>query len=223
MDNNIQNLKNVINDNDFYKNRNNDTINNRRIFDLETFYQKKYSNDYNNANNIFNNNNNYQILENNVNNYQILENNVNNYQIENENIDNNNYFNNNENKKLNEIFANDIEAENNIGKYRQKLLNCSNIVEENYKRFNEFQNNNRYKRLNLKYSQQNYNNKSSIFNDMSKSIKNNDYFYKPIKIGNNLNHNIMNRNFDNNLNNIRNNRLSKSYSTGNIYQNNYYL
>ena len=187
-------LKNTLNNNDFFKLKKSKEIDNKRIYDLDEFYQKKYNND---------NNNRY---------------------LNKSNLSNRNYFFiNNNNKSLEPFLSSDIEAENNIGKYRQKLLNCSNIVEENYKRFNEFQNNNRYKRLNLKYSQQNYNNKSSIFNDMSNSIKNNDYFYKPIKIGNNLNHNIMNRNFDNNLNNIRNNRLSKSYSTGNIYQNSYYL
>ena len=233
MDNNIQILKNVINDNDFYKNRNNDTINNRRIFDLETFYQKKYSNDYSNANNIFNNNNNYQILENNVNNvnnYQMLENNANNYQIENENLDNKNYFNNNENKKLNEIFANDIEAENNIGKYKEKIINRSHIVEENYKKFNEYQNN-KFKRVNMRYTNENNNANKNIninngenFDNVNIPLNHKNIFFMkgktPNKSMNYINSNKPNNNF---VNNRVGNRMYKSQSTGNIFQNNFYL
>ena len=213
MDNNIQTLKNTVIDNDFYLNDNDK----RRIYDLETFYQKKYNNNNDNKyNNRYNKNNNYQVLENNINNYQIKDEILKN---KNNNIEN-------ENKKLSEIFANDIEAENNIGKYKEKIINRSHIVEENYKKFNEYQNN-KFKRINLRYT----NNKINDINNNGENsntniplINNkNNYYYKKRNTPN-QSMNFLNKGNNNNIvTNRVGNRMYKSQSSGNIFQNNFYL
>ena len=178
---NYQNyLKNTINNNDYFSLRSSADNNNRRIYDLKEFYQKK--NGTNNINNIENkNNDNYQNL--------FLENKIN---------SNRSYlFINNNNNKLEPFFSNDIEAENNIGKYKENIINHSNIVEKNYKKFNEFQNQ-RYQLLNLKHNQE------------YPLIKDNCY--------NNQNNIVNNKN-----SNLIRNKLSKSHSAGRIFQNSYYL
>jgi len=200
---NIKIVKNVINNNDFFKLRKSEGNDNKRIYDLETFYQKKYNNK-NDYKNIISNNN-YNNLKSNINGLQ-------NYNYNN-NLENRNYFQDNQNQNLDSIFANDIEAENNIGKYKKKIINRSNIVEQNYKQFNEYQNN-RYKKLNLRYTQEKYDD-----NPIDDNNRKNNY---------NLNYN--NSNMDNNyLNNDninydkKENRIYKSHSLGNIFQNNFYL
>ena len=65
---NIKIVKNVINNNDFFKLRKSEGNDNKRIYDLETFYQKKYNNK-NDYNNIINNNN-YNNLKSNINGLQ---------------------------------------------------------------------------------------------------------------------------------------------------------
>ena len=213
MDNNIQTLKNAVIDNDFYLNDNDK----RRIYDLETFYQKKYNNNTDNKyNNIYNKNNNYQILENNINNYQIKD----------EIFENKNNNIENENKKLSEIFANDIEAENNIGKYKEKIINRSHIVEENYKKFNEYQNN-KFKRVNLRYNNnqnKDINNKGENSNENTPLIINkNNYYYRKRNTPN-QSMNFLNKGNNNNIvTNRVGNRMYKSQSSGNIFQNNFYL
>ena len=180
---NYQNyLKNTINNNDFFSLRKSADINNRRIYDLKEFYQRKNGN--NNIKNIECNNN-Y-----NNGNYQ-------NYLLENK-INNNNrsYLFINNNNKLEPFFANDIEAENNIGKYKENIINHSNIVEQNYKKFNEFQNQ-RYQLLDLKHNQE----------------------YPLIKDNSHYNQN----NISNTNRNLLRNKLIKSHSTGSIFQNNFYL
>ena len=181
---NYQNyLKNTINNNDFFSLRKSADINNRRIYDLKEFYQRRNGN--NNIKNIESKNN-Y-----NNGNYQ-------NYLLENK-INNNNrsYLFINNNNKLEPFFANDIEAENNIGKYKENIINHSNIVEQNYKKFNEYQNQ-RYQLLNLKHNQE------------YPLIKNNDY-YNQYNKANNTNRNLLR------------NKLIKSHSTGSIFTNSYYL
>ena len=212
---NVKILKNTINDNDLFRYENSEINDNKRIYDLDLFYQKKFSNNNNN------NKNNYNIKNNN---YRILENNNINYQNEYNNIENRNYYNINENKKLDPIFAYDIEAENNIGKYKQKIINRSNIVEQNYKKFNEYQNN-KFNRINLRYSQEN-NKEIYPYNNINinSPFKSNDYYKK----GNTPNPSInyldnMNINQNNIITSKVGNRMYKSNSTGNIFQNKYYL
>ena len=213
MDNNIQTLKNTVIDNDFYLNDNDK----RRIYDLETFYQKKYNNNNDNKyNNRYNKNNNYQVLENNINNYQIKDEILKN---KNNNIEN-------ENKKLSEIFANDIEAENNIGKYKEKIINRSHIVEENYKKFNEYQNN-KFKRINLRYTNNkinDINNNGENSNTNSPLINNKNNYYYTKRNTPNQSMNFLNKGNNNNIvTNRVGNRMYKSQSSGNIFQNNFYL
>ena len=167
---------NFFKSNDFIKFQNIEQNDNKRIYDLDIFYQKKYSN--NNRNNF--NNNNYITLKPNFN-------------INIDNFNSRNYASDNENKKFDSILSNDIEAENNIGKYKEKILNRSKIVEENYKRFNEYQNN-RYNKINYKY------NDSLIKKTPEPKM-----------------------NYLDNNNNKLGGRLYKSVSTGNIFQNNFYL
>ena len=212
MDNNTQILKNAVFDNDFYVNDNDK----RRIYDLETFYQKKYNNNTDNKyNNIYNKNNNYQILENNINNYQIKD------EIFESKINNNE----NENKKLSEIFANDIEAENNIGKYKEKIINRSHIVEENYKKFNEYQNN-KFKRVNLRYTNKqnnNIDNNGQNSNSNTPLINNKNNYYYMKRNTPNQSMNFLNKANNNIVTNRVGNRMYKSQSSGNIFQNNFYL
>ena len=204
---NIKNLKNTINNNDFFKLRQSEGNDNKRIYDIEIFNQIKY-----------NNNNNYKNINNiNTNNYYNLKSNINEFQNNDNNLENRNYFQDNQNKNLDYIFSNDIEAENNIGKYKKKILNRSNIVEQNYKNFNEYQNN-KYKRINLRYTQEQYDNNNPIDNIKN---RNND---------NILSSNIPNSDFnyvnkDNNNYNINrnNHRIYKSHSLGNLFQTNFYL
>ena len=206
---NIRILKNTINDRDFFKLRKSETNDNKRIYDLETFNLKKYNNE--NYNYFFSkSNNNYKILESNINGENIV------------NTENKNYYNANENKKLDSIFSNDIEAENNIGKYKEKIQNRSHIVEENYKKFNEYQNS-KFKRLNLRYTNENYNEIFPYNNDINfPPNNNNDYYMKENSSNNNINY-LDNHN-KSHINNSRvGNRIYKSFSTGNIFQNNYYL
>ena len=181
----MENIK-VLKSNDFIRFQNNENNDNKRIFDLDIFYQKKYDNSNNKKN--FNNNN-YRALKSN---YNIINN------------DNNNL--NNKNIKIGSILSNDIEAENNIGKYKEKILNRSKIVEQNYKRYNEYQNN-RYNKINLKY---------------------NDNY--PLKLMRNNNGELITKTPDQKiyaLNNDNTNkigrRLYKSVSSGNVFQNNFYL
>ena len=51
------------------------------------------------------------------------------------------------------LFLNDIETKNNIGKYKENITYYSNIVEQNYIKIIEFQNQ-RYQLLNLKNNQE---------------------------------------------------------------------
>ena len=211
MDNNVKILKNPINDNDFFKYGKSEINDNKRIYDLDIFYQKKYNNS--------NNKNNYNF---NKSNYTILENNNTNFQNEDNILENRNYYNINENKKLDPIFSYDIEAENNIGKYKQKIINRSNIVEQNYKLFNEYQNN-KFNRINLRYTQDK-NDEKNPYNNINIPFKSNDYY----KEGNAPNSSInyldnMNQNQNNIITSIIGNRMYKSHSSGNIFQNKYYL
>ena len=202
---NLPKIKNVINNNDFFKLRKSDDDNHKRIYDIEAFYQKKYNN--NNINKYNNNNSRNNIFNNGVQNISLIR--------------NQNYFpdnnNNNNNNNFDSIFSNDIEAENNIGKYKDKIINRSNIVEQNYKKFTEYQNQ-RYNRLNIKYTKDlmnednnnRYNNNNNV-----ESIKNNDFFYN--QMNKEKTPNIYSRN------GRINNKINRSNSTGNIFQNKFYL
>ena len=208
---NVKILKNTINDNNFFRYENSELNDNKRLFDLDLFYQKKYNNT--------NNKNDYNIKNKN---YTILENNNANFQNEENNLENRNYYNINENMKLDPIFAYDIEAENNIGKYKQKIINRSNIVEQNYKKFNEYQNS-KFNRINLRYTQD-IKDEKYPYNNINIPFKSNDYYKK----GNTPNPNInyldnMNRNQNNIITSKIGNRMYKSHSSGNIFQNKYYL
>ena len=208
---NVKILKNTINDNNFFRYENSELNDNKRIYDLNLFYQKKYNNT--------NNKNDYNIKNKN---YTILENNNANFQNEENNLENRNYYNINENMKLDPIFAYDIEAENNIGKYKQKIINRSNIVEQNYKKFNEYQNS-KFNRINLRYTQD-IKDEKYPYNNINIPFKSNDYYKK----GNTPNPNInyldnMNQNQNNIITSKIGNRMYKSHSSGNIFQNKYYL
>ena len=208
---NVKILKNTINDNNFFRYENSELNDNKRLYDLDLFYQKKYSNT--------NNKNDYNIKNKN---YSILENNNANFQNEENNLENRNYYNINENMKLDPIFAYDIEAENNIGKYKQKIINRSNIVEQNYKKFNEYQNS-KFNRINLRYTQD-IKDEKYPYNNINIPFKSNDYYKK----GNTPNPSInyldnMNQNQNKIITSKIGNRMYKSHSSGNIFQNKYYL
>ena len=187
---NYQNfLKNTINNNDFFSLRRSADNNNRRIYDVNEFYKRK--NDNNNINNKEAKNNfkndNYQS-----------------FLLNNKNNNNRSYIFIRNNNILEPLFSNDIEAENNIGKYKENIINYSNIIEQNYKKFNEFQNQ-RYQLLDLKNNQE---------YPLIKNNGNNGYFNQ-YNVVNNKNSNLLFRN--------KFNKLSKSRSTGSIFQNSFYL
>ena len=123
----MNNIK-VFKSNDFFKFPNKEDNDNRRIYDLGMFYRIKYNNS---DKNVFNYKN-YINLKKDFNN--------NNYINKNINLNNRNYILENDNGQLDPILSNDIEAENNIGKYKEKILNRAKIIEQNYKRFNQYQN-----------------------------------------------------------------------------------
>ena len=133
----MNNIK-VFKSSDFIKFPKNEENDDKRIFDLNIFYQKKYNN---HSRNDFNNNN-YINLKSNINDIN--------------NLENRSYILDNDNKELDSILSNDIEAENNIGKYKEKILNRSKIVEHNYKRLNKYQND-IYNKINYKINNDKYN------------------------------------------------------------------
>ena len=166
-------LKNVIKYNNFCTPKKKEEKDSKRKFDVEKFFQKKYaknnkscknyqcnhSNDFLNNNSTSNKNNKDLI--------PVKES----YDFSNRK----NHIPADESIDMNSIFAYDIEAENNIGKYKEKIFNRLKIVEKNYKNLRNYQNN-RYKNINninIRSSDNNNNN-----NNNSKSITPMNMIYK---------------------------------------------
>jgi len=117
------------------------------------------------------------------------------------NIDNNDIDINNEN-----FIPNNIIAENNIGKFREKINNREQIIEQNYKNLNNYQNNNRYsdniyeikkpykKIPSIKYQENNYktSGKRMYKSESSDNALRNNYYLSQIDINKNNNNNITN-------------------------------
>ena len=106
-----------------------------------------------------------------------------------DNIKNNNIFNI-------PALSNNISAQNNIAKYKEKIINRQNIVERNYKNFNIY--------------------KSNLYNKIN--LRNNQNFFK-----NNNNNNTSLNNEPKNEIKREGNRIYKSESAGNIFKNYFYL
>ena len=229
---NFRNINNVINNNDFFKIRKTEEGDNKRIYDLDIFYLKKHNMKNKNRNNFSNNS--YQFKNNNYTNDFENSNNsinsINNRDFNNINksydITNNRYYNLvDKSMDMNPVFSNDIEAKNNIGKYKAKIINRSNIIEQNCKKFNEYQND-KCRKINMRYS--NYNNNDNNYNyNNNKSNNNNINNLKfsfnsiPYKIklnvkkDKNIFHNYHIDNIDN--------RMNKSKSCEDIFANRFYL
>ena len=105
---------------------------------------------------------------------------------------NNEPFENDLNQNL--FLSNNIIAENNIGKFKQKILNRENILEQNYKNLNDYQNN--------------------IFNNKDNNIYNLKKNFKKIPLRNYQEENSLYKNGK---------RIYKSVSSGDVLKNNFYL
>ena len=151
------------------------------------------------------NNNDYFRNRRNESEYDLKEEELNINNIDNSDIDiNNNYVHNN------------IIGENNIGKFREKINNREQIIEQNYKNLNNYQNNNRYnddiyeikkqyrKIPTIKPQGNNYKNsgKRMYKSESTDNALRNNYYLSQIDI--NKNNNINNINNNNNINNITN-------------------
>ena len=126
----------------------------------------------------------------NIRHIQYNQNNLNNHYLRKNNISNN---------SLNSsIFSNNISAQNNIRKYKEKIIDRQNIVEQNYKNFNKYKHN-YYNKLHLK------NNNKILMRKVPKIhlIEEGNHLHKSESMGNIFkNYFYLSEQLDNNKSNI---------------------
>ena len=143
----------------------------------------------------------YRIIKNSINNNDFYRNRGNKLEEEDlyiNNKDNTDYDINNKN-----FLSNNIVAENNIGKFREKINNREEIIERNYKNLNDYQNNNRYidnsydlKKQYRKIPVRNYqenkyrNSGKRIYNKNPDNALRNNFYLSQLDISNNSNNNL---------------------------------
>lgn len=110
----------------------------------------------------------------------------------------------NKNNTFNLFLSNKIVSENNIGKFKEKINNRENILEQNYKNLNEYQHNTYENALNLKHNYKNIPKRNTIdasFRSSGKRIYKtgsthnvfqNNYYLSQLNNSNNITNNILN-------------------------------
>ena len=144
--------------------------------------------------------------ENNFINNRYLKNNSNNLN----NLDNRQFNMDNSDNNIS-ILSNNITAQNNIAKYKEKIIDRQNIVEQNYKNFNKYKDY-FYNKLHSRY-----NNKIPPRNEPKTLFKREgNRLYKSESTGNIFkNYFYLSEQLDNNKNNINNKSINNKYNINN--------